>query len=60
VEGSVCVWGGGESEGEGNLIWYYVREKDQSLKGQQKEWKQEISGNRSLGGPSRMHQRPGK
>jgi hypothetical protein len=44
--------------GEGNLIWYWVREKDRSPEGQQKEWKQAISGGRRLGGRSRMHQRP--
>jgi hypothetical protein len=38
-----------EHGGEGNLIWYWVREKDRSPEGQQKEWKQATSGNRRLG-----------
>jgi hypothetical protein len=37
-------WGGG------NLIWYWVREKDWSPEGLQKECKQATSGNRRLGG----------
>ena len=32
-----------EVGGEGNLIWYWVREKDQRLEGQQKECKQATS-----------------
>jgi hypothetical protein len=48
----------GECEEEGNLIWYWVREKEPSPEGQQKEWKQATSGNRRLGGPLRMQQRP--
>jgi hypothetical protein len=49
--------GGGE-KGEGNLIWYWVREKE----GQQKECKQATSGNRRLGDPpsSRVYQGPGR
>jgi hypothetical protein len=45
---------------EENLIWYWVREKDWSPEGQQKEWKQATSGNRRYGGHFRMHQRPGR
>ena len=52
------VGGGGEWKGEGNLIWYWVREKVWSPEGQQKEWNQATSGNRRLGEPFRMHQRP--
>jgi hypothetical protein len=44
-----------EWEKEGNLIWYWVREKDWSSAGQQKEWKQATSGNKRLGEPSKMH-----
>jgi len=46
--------------GEGNLIWYWVRKKDWSPEGHQKEWKQVASENRRLGRPCRMHQRPGR
>jgi hypothetical protein len=35
---------------EGNLIWYWVREKDWRPEGQQKEWEQATSGGRRLGG----------
>jgi hypothetical protein len=49
---------GGEYREEGNLIWYWVREKGWSLEGQQKEWKQSTSGDRWLWGSCRMHQRP--
>jgi hypothetical protein len=42
----------------GNLIWYWVREKDWSPEGQQKECKQSTSVNKRFGGPLRMHQRP--
>jgi hypothetical protein len=34
---------------KGNLIWYWVRKKDRSSEGQQKEWKQATSGNGRLG-----------
>ena len=44
--------------GEGNMVWYWVREKEWSPEGQQKEWKQATPGNRRLGKPSRMYQRP--
>ena len=46
--------------GEGNLIWYCVRENERNHEGQQKYWKQVTSGGRRLGVPSRMHQRPGR
>jgi hypothetical protein len=36
----------GEEGEEGNLIWYWVREKDWSPEGRQKECKQATSGNR--------------
>jgi hypothetical protein len=49
----------GRGVGEGNLIWYWVREKHWGPEIQQKECKQATSGNRRLGTPSRMHQRPG-
>jgi hypothetical protein len=53
-------WGGDWGGGEGNLIWYCVRENDWSPEVQQKEWKQPSSVVRRLGGHSRMHQRPGR
>jgi hypothetical protein len=52
-------WGEWE---KGNLIWYWVREKNWSPKDQQKEQKQATLGGwtlRGLGGVSRIHQRPG-
>jgi hypothetical protein len=52
--------GGGTVGGEGKVIWYWEREKDLSLVGQQKEYKQANSGNRKLGEFPRMHQRPGR
>jgi len=33
-----------EAEGEGNMIWYWVGEKDSIPEGQQKEWKQATLG----------------
>jgi hypothetical protein len=58
----VKVDGGGEKEWgkEGNLIWYWVREKNLSPEDHQKEWKQVTLGSRRLKGPSRMHQRLGR
>jgi hypothetical protein len=48
-------WGGG------NLIWYWVREKDWSPESLQKEGKQATSGNGRLGDtPPPVHQRPGR
>ena len=54
-------WGPGREGGQGRrivvggvwgeLIWYWMREKDLSCEGQQKEWKQATSGNRRLGDP---------
>jgi hypothetical protein len=38
------VDGAGERGVEGSLIWYWVREKDWSPDGQQKEWKQATLG----------------
>ena len=35
---------------EGNLLWFWVKEKDRSPEGQQKEGEQAISGNRRFGG----------
>ena len=35
---------------ERNLDWYWEKEMDCIPEGQQKEWKQATSGNRSLGG----------
>jgi hypothetical protein len=40
--------------------WYWVRDKDWSPKGEQKEWKQTTSGGRRLRGPCKMHQRSGR
>ena len=40
----------GRVGGEGNLIWYWVREKDWSSEVQQKECKQETSGYRRFAG----------
>ena len=60
MHGREIGWGGGVG-GEGNMIWYWVRERDWSPEGQQKECKQETIGNRKSGDPPpRMHQRPGK
>jgi hypothetical protein len=46
--------------GEGNMIWYWVREKIEALRASRKNGnrKQKTSGNRRLCGPSRMHLRP--
>jgi hypothetical protein len=48
----------GCKEGEGNLIWYWVREMTEALR-VQVEFTQAILGGRGLGGHSRMQQRPG-
>jgi hypothetical protein len=53
-------WMGQGGGGKGNLIWYWVRERNWSLEGLQKEWRQATLGGRRLGVPSRMHQRPGR
>jgi hypothetical protein len=39
-------WESGEGGEEKNIIRYWVREKDRSPEGQQKEWKQATSGGR--------------
>jgi hypothetical protein len=56
-------WGGregpgresGEAGGWGSGRGIGGEGKDYSPEGQQKEWKQATSGDRRLGGPSRMH-----
>jgi hypothetical protein len=37
--------------GEGDMIWYWVGEKDCNFEGQQEEWKKETSADRRLGDP---------
>ena len=64
-EESYHKWGGSKGPGreseweekgeKGNLIWYWVREKDWKPEGQQRELKQVMSGDRRSGGPSRIH-----
>jgi hypothetical protein len=49
-EGKCTGWRGSRSRRKGNLVWYWIREKNWSPEGQQKEWKQATSGNRRWGG----------
>jgi hypothetical protein len=54
-EGSWEDWGWEWWEGRGETDLFWVREKDWSPEGQQKEWKQATSRDRKLGEPSKMH-----